>query len=51
MDAVRCARIALDRGIGGALAAPSAWYMKSPRAQMTDHDAHAATLRFAAGSE
>jgi len=49
MDAVRCARIALDRGIGGALAAPSAWFMKSPPAQMTDHDAHEATLRFVAG--
>ena len=49
MDAVRCAKVALDRGIGGALAAPSAWYMKSPPAQMTDHDAREATLRFAAG--
>jgi myo-inositol-1-phosphate synthase len=46
MDAVRCAGIALDRGIGGALEAPSAWFMKSPPRQMTDHDAHEATRRF-----
>jgi len=49
MDAVRCAKIALDRGIGGALEAPSAWFMKSPPAQMTDHAAHEATQAFVAG--
>jgi myo-inositol-1-phosphate synthase len=49
MDAVRCAKVALDRGVGGALAGPSAWFMKSPPEQMTDHDAREATLRFAAG--
>jgi myo-inositol-1-phosphate synthase len=49
MDAVRCAKLALDRGIGGALPGPSAWFMKSPPEQMTDHDARDATLRFAAG--
>jgi myo-inositol-1-phosphate synthase len=50
MDAVRCAKLALDRGIGGALAAPSAWFMKSPPEQMDDHEAQAATLRFVAGA-
>jgi myo-inositol-1-phosphate synthase len=49
MDAVRCAKLALDRGIGGSLAGPSAWFMKSPPQQMTDHDAREATLRFASG--
>jgi myo-inositol-1-phosphate synthase len=49
MDAVRCAKLALDRGIGGALDGPSAWFMKSPPRQMTDHDAREATLRFASG--
>ncbi|PWS37023.1 inositol-3-phosphate synthase [Falsiroseomonas bella] len=49
MDAVRCARIALDRGIGGPLEAPSAWFMKSPPRQMDDHGAREATLRFVAG--
>jgi len=48
MDAVRCAKLALDRGIGGALEAPSAWFMKSPPAQMTDHAAREATDRFVA---
>ncbi|MGG5822605.1 inositol-3-phosphate synthase [Falsiroseomonas sp. HW251] len=50
MDAVRCAKVARDRGIGGALDAPSAWFMKSPPRQMTDHDAHEATQRFVAGT-
>ncbi len=49
MDAVRCARIALDRGIGGVLEAPSAWFMKSPSLQMDDHAAREATHRFVAG--
>ena len=34
IDAVRCARLALDRGIGGP-AGPSAWFMKSPPEQST----------------
>lgn len=36
IDAIRCARVALDRGEGGALMAPSAWMMKSPPEQMDD---------------
>jgi myo-inositol-1-phosphate synthase len=48
MDAVRCAKLALDRGIGGVLEGPSAWFMKSPPRQMDDHAARAATLRFVA---
>ena len=49
IDAVRCAKLALDRGVGGALLGPSSWYMKSPPAQRTDAEAHASTLRFIAG--
>lgn len=49
IDAVRCARLALDRGIGGALEGPSAWFMKSPPRQFTDHEAHERTRRFIAG--
>jgi myo-inositol-1-phosphate synthase len=49
IDAVRCAKLALDRGIGGALAAPSSYFMKSPPQQFTDHDARDATERFIAG--
>ncbi|WP_270935847.1 inositol-3-phosphate synthase [Falsiroseomonas oryzae] len=49
IDAVRCAKLALDRGVGGALHGPSAWFMKSPPAQMTDHAAREAALRFVEG--
>jgi myo-inositol-1-phosphate synthase len=40
IDAVRCAKIAMDRGIGGALFAPSSYFMKSPPEQYTDDVAH-----------
>ncbi len=36
IDAVRCAKIALDRGLQGALIAPSAYFMKSPPQQVPD---------------
>ena len=36
IDAVRCCKIALDQGIGGALLAPSAYFMKSPPEQYHD---------------
>ena len=39
IDAIRCAKLALDRGIGGALVAPSAYFMKSPPVQYTDNEA------------
>jgi myo-inositol-1-phosphate synthase len=50
VDAVRLAKLAMQRGIGGALDGPSAWLMKSPPTQMPDAEAHAATLRFAGWS-
>jgi myo-inositol-1-phosphate synthase len=49
IDAVRCAKLALDRGIGGALIGPSSYFMKSPPQQFTDAEARARTLRFIAG--
>jgi myo-inositol-1-phosphate synthase len=36
IDAVRCARLALDHGVGGALEWPSAYFMKSPPVQHPD---------------
>ena len=36
IDAVRCCKLALDHGIGGALLAPSAYFMKSPPEQYHD---------------
>lgn len=48
IDAIRCARIALDRKVGGPLQGPSAWFMKSPPQQFTDAEARALTLAFIA---
>ena len=39
IDAVRCAKLALDRGVGGPLLGPSAYFMKSPPIQYSDHAA------------
>ena len=39
IDAVRCAKLAMNHGFGGALVAPSAWLMKTPPQQFTDHEA------------
>jgi myo-inositol-1-phosphate synthase len=39
IDAVRCAKIALDRGMKGALVAPSSYFMKSPPKQFPDDQA------------
>jgi myo-inositol-1-phosphate synthase len=36
IDAVRCAKLALDHGVAGALLAPSAYFMKSPPEQYHD---------------
>jgi myo-inositol-1-phosphate synthase len=49
IDAVRCAKLALDRRIGGALVGPSSYFMKSPPRQFTDHDARERTLEFILG--
>jgi myo-inositol-1-phosphate synthase len=49
IDAVRCAKIALDRGIGGPLLAPSSYFMKSPPRQYRDPVARDAVEAFARG--
>src|SRR5690606_14709596 len=49
IDAVRCAKLALDRGIAGALEGPSSYFMKSPPRQFTDGEARERTLDFIAG--
>jgi myo-inositol-1-phosphate synthase len=51
IDAVRCAKLALDRGIGGALTGPSSYFMKSPPRQFTDAEARRRTEAFIAGEE
>jgi len=49
IDAVRCAKIALDRGLKGALIGPSAYFMKSPPRQFPDHIARQMVEDFIAG--
>ena len=39
IDAIRCCKLALDRGLKGALVAPSAYFMKSPPIQYSDDEA------------
>ena len=49
IDAVRCAKLALDRGIGGPMIAPSSYFMKSPPQQFTDDKARRLVEEFIAG--
>ncbi|MBV9375154.1 MAG: inositol-3-phosphate synthase [Alphaproteobacteria bacterium] len=49
IDAIRCAKLALDRRIGGALIGPSSYFMKSPPEQFTDYEARARTEAFIRG--
>jgi myo-inositol-1-phosphate synthase len=51
IDAVRCAKLALDRGVAGPLIGPSSWFMKSPPEQFTDEEARQRTLAFIAGAD
>jgi myo-inositol-1-phosphate synthase len=46
VDAIRCARLALDRKMGGAIVGPSSYYMKSPPEQFTDDEARRLTFQF-----
>ena len=50
IDAVRCAKIAKDRGIGGPIIGPSAYFMKSPPVQFTDEMGREMVEQFIAGS-
>jgi myo-inositol-1-phosphate synthase len=49
IDAIRAAKIALDRGIGGPLLSAASYFMKSPPEQYGDDDAHDAVERFIRG--
>ena len=50
IDALRCCKVALDRGIGGPLLGPSAYFMKSPPVQYHDDEAHRMVEEFSAGT-
>lgn len=49
VDAIRSAKIALDKGHSGPVAGASAYFMKSPLKQMRDDDARRAVEEYAAG--
>jgi myo-inositol-1-phosphate synthase len=51
IDAVRCCKLALDRNIGGAIVAPSSYFMKSPPVQFTDEEARRKLESFIAGAQ
>jgi len=46
IDAIRCAKLALDRGQGGVLEAPSAYFCKHPARQFTDDEAFSMVEEF-----
>src|SRR5881296_1016567 len=51
IDAVRCCKLALDRGIGGALEGPSSYFMKSPPVQYSDAEARVLVEEFIDGGK
>ncbi|MCU0490430.1 MAG: inositol-3-phosphate synthase [Chloroflexaceae bacterium] len=51
IDAVRCAKLAMDRGVGGAIYGPSAYFMKTPPRQYTDDEARRFTEAFIRGED
>jgi myo-inositol-1-phosphate synthase len=50
IDAIRCCKLALERGEGGVLYAPSAYFMKHPPQQYTDDEAYGMTESFIKGT-
>ena len=51
IDAIRCLRIGLDRGLKGTLVAPSSYFMKSPPLQIHDDIAHQRVEAFIRGED
>ena len=50
IDALRCVKLGLDRGLSGPLLGPSAYFMKSPPEQWTDNRARDEVEDFAQSS-
>jgi myo-inositol-1-phosphate synthase len=46
IDAIRCCKLAMDRGLKGALTAPSSYFMKTPPVQYGDTEARNAVEEF-----
>ncbi|HET8772588.1 MAG TPA: inositol-3-phosphate synthase [Thermoanaerobaculia bacterium] len=51
IDAIRCCKLALDRGLGGTLVGPSAYFMKSPPKQIHDDKAREMVEAFIRGED
>jgi myo-inositol-1-phosphate synthase len=51
IDAVRCVKLGLDRGLAGPLLGPASYFMKSPPEQCTDDEARRRTEQFIAGND
>jgi myo-inositol-1-phosphate synthase len=51
IDAIRCLKLAIDRGLSGTIVGPSAYFMKSPPIQYSDDEARIKTETFIAGQE
>jgi myo-inositol-1-phosphate synthase len=51
IDAVRCAKLGLDRGLAGPLVAPSSYFMKTPVKQFKDEIAREMTEAYISGKE
>jgi myo-inositol-1-phosphate synthase len=51
IDAIRCCKLALDRGLSGTIVGPSAYFMKSPPIQYSDEEARLKTEAFIIGQE
>ena len=51
IDAIRCCKLALDRGLGGTIVAPSAYFMKSPPRQIHDDKAREGVEAFIKGTD
>ena len=49
IDAIRCAKLARERGQGGVLSSASAYFMKHPPVQFTDDEAYERLEEFIAG--
>jgi myo-inositol-1-phosphate synthase len=49
IDAIRCCKLALDRGLSGTMVGPSAYFMKSPPIQYSDEEARVKTKAFIVG--
>ena len=51
IDAIRCCKLALDRGLTGSIVAPSSYFMKSPPIQYSDEEARRRVEEFISGQE